>query len=397
MGMFFLFESSGDTTGIHSASGRDRAVFCRCGCSNLAARVGNQRGQGTLVMKKLASLFAWSFALLAALAIFNITRYLVFWSPTEEVTFRGGSFEMSGMLVKPSEEGRFPAVIVLHGSGPESLGGPSYKAIANTLVRSGFAVLLYDKRGVGNSGGDFETALYSDFVEDAIAAVRYLRARHDVDADRIGLFGNSESGWFTPEIAYRSGNIAFVFNRVGSPLPWIDTVLWEVRNEFLEAGIAESDLDKLLDVTKRRWTYYLEAGLDPALADSPERDAINTELKTLRDTVPLADQVLPEQVRPYEMEFYANFAADASYDPGPFLKAIDVPTYYAFGETDVNVPTVQSVEFIEVLREEYDKNVSYSVFDGVGHPLANWTGVLTAGYVPRYLEIVESWTVEQVR
>jgi hypothetical protein len=49
------------------------------------------------------------------------------------------------------------------------------------------------------------------------------------------------------------------------------------------------------------------------------------------------------------------------------------------------------------LREEYDKNISYSVFDGVGHPLANWTGVLTAGYVPKYLEIVESWTVEQVR
>ncbi|VUX55417.1 exported protein of unknown function [uncultured Woeseiaceae bacterium] len=347
-------------------------------------------------MKKLASLFAWSFALLAALVIFNITRYLVFWSPTEDITFRGGRFEMSGTLVKPSEEGRFPAVIVLHGSGPESSDGPAYKVIATTLVRSGFAVLLYDKRGVGNSGGDFESALYSDFIEDAIAAVRFLRGRHDIDIDRIGLFGNSESGWFTPEIAYRTDNIAFIFNRVGPPLPWIDTALWEMRNEFLEAGVAESDLDKLLDVTGRRWAYYFEAGLDPALADSPERDAINADLKTLRDTVPLADQVLPEQVRPYEMEFYANFAADAAYDPGPFLKSIDVPMYYAFGETDVNVPTVQSVEFLEVLREEYDKNISYMVFDGVGHALANWTGVLTAGYVPQYLEIVESWTVEQV-
>jgi len=174
-------------------------------------------------------------------------------------------------------------------------------------------------------------------------------------------------------------------------------VLREVRNEFLQAGVAESDLDQLLDVTARRWAYYLETGLGPVLADSLERDAINAELKTLRETVPLANQVLPEEVRPYEMEFYANFAADAAYDPGPFLKAIDVPMYYVFGETDVNVPTAQSVEFLEVLREEYDKNISYSVFDGVGHPLANWTGVLTAGYVPRFLQIVESWTVEQVR
>ena len=353
--------------------------------------------RGTVVMKKLASLFAWSFALLAALVIFNVVQYLVFWSPTEDITFRSGGIELSGILVKPADEGSFPAVVVLHGSGPESLGGPAYKATANTLVRSGFAVLLYDKRGVGNSGGDFESALYRDFIEDAIAAVRYLRSRDDIDAGRIGLFGNSESGWFTPEIAYRSENIAFIFNRVGPPLAWIDTNLWEVRNEYLDAGIAESDLDQLVDVTDRRWAYYQAAGLDPSLADSPERDTINADLKMLRGTIPLADQVLPAQVWPYETEFYTRFAANSSYDPGPFLKAIDVPMYYVFGETDVNVPTVESVEFLEVLREEYDKNISYIVLEGVGHPLAHWTGVLTAGYVPKYLDIVESWTVDQVR
>ena len=95
-------------------------------------------------------------------------------------------------------------------------------------------------------------------------------AGHDIDIDRIGLFGNSESGWFTPEIAYRTDNIAFIFNRVGPPLPWIDTVLWEVRNEFLEAGVAESDLDKLLDVTGRQMEpTILKPDFDPALADSP--------------------------------------------------------------------------------------------------------------------------------
>lgn len=348
-------------------------------------------------MKKLVSLFVWSFALLAAVSLFNVIRYLVYLSPTEEVTFRSSGFEISGVLVKPAEEGVFPAVIVLHGSGPESLNDISYKATANTLVRAGFAVLLYDKRGVGKSGGDFESAIYSDFVDDAIEAVRYLRNHENIDANNIGLFGNSESGWFTPEIAYRSGNIAFIFNRVGPPIPWIDTVLWEVRNEFLDAGVAEADLDKLLDITERRWSYYQATGLDPSLANSSIRDAINAELMTLRETVPLADRVLPERLRAYEMEFYSDFSADASYDPGPFLRLIDVPMFYAFGETDVNVPTVQCVEYLEVLRAEYGKNIEYTVFEGVGHPLANWTGILTAGYVPRYLEIVGTWTVEQVQ
>ena len=348
-------------------------------------------------MKKLVSLFVWSFALLAAVFIFNLTRYLMFLTPTEEVTFRSAGFEISGVLVKPAEVGVFPAVVILHGSGPESLSDPAYKATANTLVRAGFAVLLYDKRGVGKSGGDFDSALYSDFVDDAVEAVRYLRHREDVDANRIGLFGNSESGWFTPEIAYRSGNIAFIFNRVGPPLPWINTVLWEVRNEFLDAGVAEADIEKLLDITERRWSYYTAAGLDPSLAEGPVRDAINADLTALRASVPLADQVLPERLRPYEMEFYSDFSADASYDPGPFLRLIDVPMFYAFGENDVNVPTEQCVEYLEVLREEYGKNIEYMVFEGVGHPLANWSGILTAGYVPSYIETVETWTAEQVR
>lgn len=348
-------------------------------------------------MKKLVWLFSWSFALFAALVLFNIFQYLIYWSPTEEVTFKNGDLQLSGVLIKPAEEGTFPAVVILHGSGPERLSDPAYKIAANTLVRNGFAVLMYDKRGVGNSGGTFENALYGDFIGDAIAAVRYLRNRNDIDWNRVGLFGNSESGWFTPEIAFRADNIAFIFNRVGPPLPWIDTVLWEVRNEFLEAGVAEADLDKLLNVTKRRWEFYQAAGFDVSLADSPERDAIDAELKILRDTVPLADEVLPEQVRPYDWRFYSGFAIDSSYDPGPYLEVLNVPMYYVFGETDVNVPTEESVAFLEKLRAEHDKDISYIVFDDVGHSLMHWTGVLTAGYLPAYLEIMETWTVDQVR
>lgn len=361
-------------------------------CDRYDRRIG-----GIDRMKKFATLFAWSFALLAALVLFNVIRHIVFWTPTEEVTFTSGDLEMSGLLVKPAEEGLFPGVVILHGSGPETYNDPAYRITATTLVRSGFAVLLYDKRGAGSSGGDFESALYGDFISDAIAAIEYLRNRHDIDANRIGLFGNSESGWFTPEIAYRAGNIAFVFNRVGPPLPWIDTVLWEVRNEFLEAGIAESDLDDLLDVTERRWRYYQAAGFDPGLAESPQRDEINAELKRLRESVPLAAGVLPESLRPYDKEYYSDFAADSSYDPGPYLEAVDVPMYYTFGETDVNVPTARSVEFLEELREVHDKNISYVVFDGVGHSLAHWTGILTGGYLPDYLEIVSTWPADQVR
>ena len=61
-------------------------------------------------MRKLGTLFAWSFALLVALVIFNVVQYVVYWSPTEDITFRSGGFEISGALIKPAEKGKFPAV-----------------------------------------------------------------------------------------------------------------------------------------------------------------------------------------------------------------------------------------------------------------------------------------------
>ena len=349
-----------------------------------------------VIVRNSLKFLAVVIAFVITLVLYNYLRFIVFWSPTENVAFTSeDGTRLSGTLVKPSDEGIFPAVVMLHGSGPESMDGPSYHVIANTIVRSGFAVLLYDKRGVGASAGDFDTALYRDFVADAVAAVDYLATRDDIDTSGIGVQGNSESGWLTPEVAHTTRKVAFVFNRVGSPLSWVETVLWEVRNDFLSAGIADSDVDELVAVTRRRWNYYIAAGNDSDLADGAERDAVNAELTLLRSSVPNADNVLPESIVSYDADAYAAYAADLSYDPGPFLEAIDIPMIYTFGETDINIPTSRSVEFLETFRQQYDKDIDIVVFEGVGHPMANWSGAFTAGYVPAYLELVESWYGEQ--
>ena len=84
--------------------------------------------------------------------------------------------------------------MILHGSGRAAgtHDHPAYRVHANAFVRKGLAVLVYDKRGTGDSGGDFSTAGYKDFVQDALAAVRFLRSREDIDPLRIGLLGSSE-------------------------------------------------------------------------------------------------------------------------------------------------------------------------------------------------------------
>lgn len=343
---------------------------------------------------------AWillAFVVAALLVVgFNYARHYTYISLiAEPVAIPSGDVTLAGALLKPAEEGVYPAVIILHGSGPETRAELVQHVHANALVRAGFAVLVYDKRGTGDSTGSFDDALYFDFINDAIAAVEFLASRDDIDATRIGLQGNSESGWFTPEIAYRSGKVAFIFNRVSPPLSWVDNVLWEARNDFIADGLAESDAEKLLDITRRRWAFYIDVGRDPSLFDSARRTALNTELTQLRESIPGAADVLPEEVAAYDEDFYTSFASNASYDPRPFLELIDIPMIYAFGSTDINIDTPRSVAFLETFAEQYEKPIEFHVFEGVGHPMFTWRGIFNAGYVPGYLNLVSSWCREK--
>ena len=344
------------------------------------------------------SLKAVGVVVAAAVVIFayNYLRFAVFWLPTEQVAFESvPGITIQGSLVKPRQEGVFPAVVVLHGSGPETREEISYRIMANAIARSGAAVLLYDKRGAGESDGDYDTTSFPDLVADAVAAVDYLAGRGDIDQDNIALLGNSQSGWLTPEIALRSGQVAYAMNRAGPPLSWMDNVIWEVRNDLLANGVPEAELEPLLDNARRRWEYYVDAANDPSLAAGPRRDSIDAETKALLERVPEARQQVRQELVPYDADLYQEIATDIGYDPQPHLLAIDIPMLYVFAEHDINVPTRQSVEFLESFREKHGKDIDIVVFEGVGHAMAGWTGLFTAGYIPEFIDVLEHWFAEQ--
>ena len=106
-----------------------------------------------------------------------------------EVRFSSGGAMLSGTLTLPSGPGRHPAVAFVHGSGStERAYLPDLQAL---LVRNGVAVLAYDKRGVGQSGGSYPgespTAAAIDVLaRDAAAASRFLRSQPEIDPARVG-------------------------------------------------------------------------------------------------------------------------------------------------------------------------------------------------------------------
>jgi len=146
---------------------------------------------------------------------------------SEDVTYSSEDIKMAGTLTIPDDsQEKHPAAVLISGSGPqdrnEDTVGPGglklgiFKQIAHVLSENGIAVLRYDDRGTGESGGSFAEAAQEDLVQDARAAVSYLRTRDDIFPDRIALVGHSEGGIIAPRIAAEDPKIRAIVLLAGT-------------------------------------------------------------------------------------------------------------------------------------------------------------------------------------
>jgi len=123
--------------------------------------------------------------------------------------------QIAGTLSLPTGDGPFPAVVLISGTGHNTRdedvwGHKVFMVLGVTLTRNGFAVLRYDKRGVGGSSGNYDAATTVDFTSDAEAAVAWMKTQSHIDARRIGVLGHSEGGIIAPAVATSDKGVAFV-------------------------------------------------------------------------------------------------------------------------------------------------------------------------------------------
>lgn len=129
----------------------------------------------------------------------------------------GRGYDLAATLTRPVRSTKVPVVITISGSGPQERdsrislvdGYAIFRQVADTLGRRGIAVLRFDDRGVGESGGRESAAkgTSADFADDVRSIIAWLRARPDVDGARIVLAGHSEGGMIAPMVAAQDPQI----------------------------------------------------------------------------------------------------------------------------------------------------------------------------------------------
>ena len=200
----------------------------------------------------------------------------------EDVGFSNGEIRLAGTLMSPATAGKHPAIILVHGSGAENR--EYMLPWARFLIRRGMAVLGYDKRGVGASTGDWNTASFDDLAGDVVAAFEYLKTRSDIDRTQIGVLGISQAGWIMPLAAVRAKDLAFLISISGAGVPAAETTIDQARNEMTMTGMPAQAVDQIISLLKIQYEFARTGkGWDEYAA---AREKIVARMGRAPDTIP---------------------------------------------------------------------------------------------------------------
>lgn len=300
----------------------------------------------------------------------------------QQVQFGNGDVTLAGSLFMPSGNGPHPAIVFVHGDGPDTRDG--YEFLADLFARRGLAALIYDKRGTGRSTGDWRTARFSDLAGDATAAVALLRSRSDVDHSRIGVWGGSQGAWIALLAAVRSAPTAFVIVKSGAATSPARLAAAKSIGRVKEAGFSE-------DVVAR--VERLMALQFQILRTGAGWEALEAEVNQVR-AEPWYPQVAVMRHSTWRSS-WMEYGRDIDFDPGPLLGSLDAPMLWLFGERDPEVPVAETVAVLDGLRQR--KDITVKVFPGADHQIElPRLDPQRPNYAPGYPDSMIDWAVARV-
>ena len=301
----------------------------------------------------------------------------------QDVTFKNGDVMLAGTLTLPSGDHPHPAVIFVHGSGAADR--ESNRFYADLFARHGIATLIYDKRGVGASTGDWRYVHLSDLAQDALAGVQLLKSRKDINPNQIGIFGGSQGGWVAPLVASRSKDVAFVITSAGSTFTPTHLAKWRSITYVRNAGYSDEIVQRAAALMDLQFDLIRRDGWIKGW------EKYEVELQKVRNEAwyPL----LSELRNPRKDSWFMPYTASIDFDPIPVYENLNVPVLAILGEADSLVPARETAAILEHIKKEKNKDITIAILSGADHSMNRPTGVRP---VPEYAETMISWILRKV-
>ncbi len=300
----------------------------------------------------------------------------------QEVRFRSGKVELAGTIASPGPEGRFPAVLLIAGSGQVDR-NENHKRIrlnalydiSQYLAENGFASLRYDKRGVGQSQGDYWTTGFYDRVEDAGAALDYLRRREDVLSQEVFLLGHSEGSLISARLAGTGTQVAGIVLLAGPAQSGEAVLKWQAVQVAKGIKGFSRWVIKLLriDVLKSQQKYIEKI-------KRSKKDSIRIQL-----------------VSKIPAKWFREFTA---YDPTEDLSRVAVPVLAITGSKDIQVDPADLQRMAEFVKAPFESHViqdmTHMLRVETGEAsISNYKAEIKRPIEPSLLDTIRDWLNRQ--
>jgi dienelactone hydrolase len=276
----------------------------------------------------------------------------------DEQEVRIGTFPWSlpGTLSIPRGEGPFPAVVLVHGSGPndrdETIGpNKPFRDLAWGLASQGIAVLRYEKRTKHHALKlvliKSTITVKQETIDDALEAVALLRQTDRIDAKRVFVLGHSLGGMLLPRIGKRDPEIAGFIVFAGTTRPLEDVIL-----------------------DQRRWLFELDGEL--SAEDQEQLGEIQQQVARVKDpqlSVETEAADLPLGVHP------AYWLDLRGYDPAKMAQSLEQPMLILQGGRDYQVTMEDYNGWKNALSSRHD--VRFVLYPNCNHLFAEGDGQST--------------------
>lgn len=254
----------------------------------------------------------------------------------EEIEFESHSTKLAGSIVFPANKTPKAAMVFVHGSGKQSRN----LALAEQFAREGIVSLVYDKRGAGKSGGEYEQdhnvgeKNISLLADDAAAALKVLASHPELQGIPAGFTGISQAGWIAPLAAERTPAAKFL-------------VMWSGP----VCKVSEEDIFS-------KYTADKEAMAVPSYREALESRKVKY--------------------------IWPDFLGKDT-DPAESLANLSIPGLWIFSDNDGSIPVDLSITRLQALRKaghRYD----YVLFSGLGHNNIDGTFATAVDWIRRSID-----------
>lgn len=288
---------------------------------------------------------------------------------------------LAGLFLVPRRPiGR--GAVMLHGSGDSDRDNVWAYTFAHALAEAGVHVVFADKRGSGDSGGDWRTVGLDALSRDGVAGFDFLVNDTGLAPACTGWVGLSQGGWVAALAAVFSGRGGYVVGVSSAAVPVFDQIEFEVANTLREEGIRGDALSAAMDLLT-------------AIRGHATGQTSWDEYWAIRERVGETDATPFSAAMPADPDDprWGWWARVGPLDPVDVLARAGVPSLILYGAQDEsdNVPVERSESRLRQLakRPVVGSNVSWQVFPGLGHALIDAsTGWVAADVLDRLVGFV---------